>query len=78
MLPVVAIDDGQAIDYAAVAERGACHRPDLEREDRLAQARREALRIRLVGVPLEAGRQLQLVLDPCRPAAIIAANARYG
>src|SRR6266550_1677184 len=50
-----------------VAERGARNVPLFERRDRLAQRRREALGIRLVGVPLERRRQLELLLDPVQP-----------
>src|SRR5438874_5900453 len=51
-----------------VAERGARDVPLLERRDRLAQRRREALGVRLVGVPLERRRQLELLLDPVQPS----------
>src|SRR3954465_1914371 len=47
-----------------IAERGTCHATFLQRGRRLAQRRREALRIRLVRVPLDRGRQLETALDP--------------
>src|SRR5436309_15353785 len=50
-----------------VAEGISRERPFLQRRDRFAQRRGEALRIRLVGVALERGRQLELGLDPVPP-----------
>src|SRR6187551_3957008 len=47
-----------------VPERGARHRPRLERGDRVAQRRREPLRVGLVCVALERRRRLEVLLDP--------------
>src|SRR5207248_3869754 len=46
-----------------VPERSACHRPLLERVDRLTESRGKALRVRLVRVPLERRGQLEPLLD---------------
>src|SRR3954464_14498196 len=50
-----------------VAERAPRERSLLERRDRLAQRRREPLRVRLVGVALERRRRLEPLLDPVDP-----------
>jgi hypothetical protein len=51
----------------SVAERGAGHGAGFERGDRLAQRRREAIGIGLVGIAVERRRRLELVLDPMEP-----------
>src|SRR5438046_1782578 len=65
--PLLGVTVVQVVVDDLVAERGARDMPLLERGDRLAQRRREALGIRLVGVPLERRRQLELLLDPVQP-----------
>src|SRR4051812_27798538 len=47
-----------------VTEASARDRARVERGDRLAQRRREALRVRLVRVPLDRRRRLEPLLDP--------------
>src|SRR5436190_24271795 len=54
----------QVVVDHVVAQRGAGHGFALERRDRLTERVGEALRVRLVGIPLEWRRQLELVLDP--------------
>src|SRR5687767_4371730 len=68
----------QVVVDDVVAERRARHRPLLERRDRLAQGVREALGVRLVRIPFERGRQLELVLDPVEPGREERGEAQVG